>query len=331
MSNHNRVTLTEQLFSDQARAPGASGDLSTVFSRLSLAGRMISKEIMTAGFVGKLGYTGSVNVQDEDVRELDVIANDIFNQLFENVDAVAALASEEMEDIHVYQREVPGKYLISHDPLDGSGNVDIDGPMGTIFGIHRCRSDAATPADFLNPGTEQVAAGYILYGPATMFVYALADGPVHGFTLDRSIGTFFLTHPEMQFPGGKGSYAVNEANQGKWDEPTRAMVQTFREGKSDCGKRSARYIGALVADFHRTLVQGGIYMYPGESKRPQGKLRLLYEAAPLALVARQAGGYATDGKQPILDLTPTELHHRCPLFIGAREDVEEATRLVQSD
>ena len=329
-SDHSRLTLVEQFVRDQAASPGATGELSTILSRLSLAGRMIANEIMRAGFVGKLGLTGDVNVQNEQVRALDVISNEVMNDVFENIETVSSLASEEMEEIHTYPGDRPGKYLITHDPLDGSGNVDVDGSMGTIFSIHRRRdpNEPVSVEDFLQKGRDQVAAGYILYGPATMFVYCLADGPVHGFTLDRAIGAFFLTHPTMRIPEGKGSYAVNEANEPKWSEATREMVRRFRQGETECGARSARYVGALVADFHRTMVRGGIYMYPGEVKKPEGKLRLLYEGAPLALVARQAGGLATDGRQEILDLQPTELHQRCPLFIGARGDVEEATRLL---
>ncbi|MCC6669682.1 MAG: class 1 fructose-bisphosphatase [Planctomycetes bacterium] len=325
-----RHTLVEQFVHDQAKVPGATGELSRLLSRLSLAGRMIAMEIMRAGFVGRLGLTGDKNVQDEEVRALDVLSNDIFIRVFETVDTVSSIASEEMSDVYYYSGERTGKYVLVFDPLDGSSNVDANGAMGSIFSIHRRCTDGprATLADFLQPGSEQVAAGYILYGPATMFVYT-SGGPVNGFTLDRAIGEFFLTHPGMRIPEGTGSYAVNEANEAKWDERTRAMVQRFRLGQTACGKRSARYVGALVADFHRTLVQGGIYMYPGEAKRKNGKLRLLYEGAPLAMVARQAGGHATDGERPILEVEPAELHQRTPLYIGSRADVEEATRLLR--
>lgn len=323
------MTLVEQFVRDQARVPAATGELSTILSRLSLAGRMIANEIMRAGFVGKLGHTGEQNVQGEQVRELDVIANDIFIQVFEMTNTVSCLASEEMEHIYHYPDEQPGKYLVLFDPLDGSSNVDVNGPMGSIFSIHR--RTASTPRvddrEFLRTGVEQVAAGYILYGPSTMFVYALDDGPVNAFTLDRSIGAFFLTHSGMRIPDGKGTYSVNESNESRWDERTRDAVRRFRHGEV---KRTARYIGALVADFHRTLVKGGIFMYPGEVAKPEGKLRLLYEAAPLALVARQAGGHATDGRQPILDIRPDKLHQRCPLFIGSKGDVEDVMRHLEA-
>lgn len=322
----NRLTLSEQFFRDQASASG-SGGLSTVLNRISLVARMLASEIMRAGFVGKLGYTGDTNVQDEDVRALDVISNETMIQVFETMPMVCGIASEEMEDVHILPGGESGKYVIACDPLDGSGNVDVAGQIGTIFGVYRRKSPAGKPqlADFLQPGRDLIAAGYVLYGPCTMLVYT-AGGPVHGFTLDRSIGTFFLTHPNLRIPEGTGSYSVNEANEKKWDETTQAMVRAFRRQETDCGKRSARYAGALVGDFHRTLLKGGIYMYPGEAKKPEGKLRLLYENAPLAFVCERAGGAASDGKQRILDLTPQKLHERTPLYIGSKGDVEEAVR-----
>ena len=327
----NRFTLSEQFFRDQASA-SATGGLSTVLNRLSLVARMLASEIMRAGFVGKLGYTGTSNVQDEDVRELDVISNDTTLQVFENVPMVAAIASEEMEDIHIIPGGEDGKYLIAIDPLDGSGNVDVAGQMGTIFGIYK-RPDLTKPVtaeDFHLSGRQLIAAGYVLYGPCTMMVYSAAGGPVNGFTLDRSIGTFFLTHPDLKIPEGTGAYSVNEANETKWDEATRNMVATFRSQKADVGKRSGRYAGALVGDFHRTLIKGGIYMYPGEVEKPDGKLRLLYENAPMAYLVERAGGAASNGKMPILDIVADGLHQRTPLFIGSKGDVEEAVRRMNS-
>ena len=317
-----RLTLSEQFFRDQAQY-GASGDLSTILNRISLAARMLASEIMRAGFVGKLGYTGTQNVQNEDVRALDVISDDIVRQVFETMPMIAGIGSEEMEDVHAVPGGENGKYVLTVDPLDGSGNVDVDGQMGTIFGIYRRATTGPVQlADFLQSGSKLVAAGYVLYGPCTMFVYS-AGGPVHGFTLDRSIGTFFLTHPDLRIPEGSGNYSVNEANARKWDQKTQAMVAAFREQQTACGPRSARYAGALVGDFHRTLLKGGIYMYPGESKKPEGKLRLLYENAPLAYVCERAGGMATDGKQRILEVVPQKLHQRTPLYIGSKGDVTE--------
>lgn len=324
-----KLTLADQFFQDQAKV-GASGDLSTVLNRISLAGRMIANSVMKAGLTGHLGYTGDVNVQGEDVRALDMIANDIFISVFDRVRSVAAMGSEEMDDVHYFEGNDDGKYVVLHDPLDGSGNVDIDGSMGTIFSVHR-RKTTGKPSieDMFRRGSEQVAAGYILYGPATVFVYTVG-GPVHGFTLDRSVGAFFLTHPNLEIPSGRGSYAVNEANEPHWSPATQEMVRRFRAGETEVGKRSARYVGALVADFHRTLIQGGIYMYPGTVDKPNGKLRLLYEAAPLAMIAERAGGCASDGSRSILDIEANELHQRTPLFIGSRADVEEAERLLNA-
>jgi fructose-1,6-bisphosphatase I len=326
------LTLSEQFFRDQARS-GASGDLSTILNRISLAARMLASEIMRAGFVGKLGHTGDSNVQGEQVRHLDVISDDLIRQVMDHAPMVAGIGSEEREDVHPLPGSEDGKYVLAIDPLDGSGNVDVDGPMGTIFGIYRRAADRigtpASEADFLQPGRELVAAGYVLYGPSTMFVYSVG-GAVNGFTLDRSIGTFFLTHPDIRIPEGAGSYAVNEANEPEWDDATRATVSAFRRQETKCGKRQARYAGALVADVHRILLRGGVFMYPGTRTRPEGKLRLLYENAPLAFLVSQAGGAATDGTTDILDITPTALHQRTPLFMGSAGDVAEVKRLLAS-
>jgi fructose-1,6-bisphosphatase I len=326
------LTLSEQFFRDQAKS-GASGDLSTILNRISLAARMLAAEIMRAGFVGKLGLTGGTNVQDEQVRELDVISNDIVSQVMEHAPMIAGIGSEEMDDVYAMPGSEYGKYVLTIDPLDGSGNVDVDGAMGTIFGIYRRPvARAGEPADledFLQPGRDLVAAGYVLYGPSTMFVYT-AGGPVSGFTLDRSIGTFFLTHPDIRIPEGVGTYAVNEANEPGWDEPTRQMVAAFRRQETSCGPRQARYAGALVADLHRVLLKGGVYLYPPTESKPNGKLRLLYENAPLAFVVERAGGAATDGTRSILDIVPDELHQRTPLYVGSKGDVAEVHRLLDS-
>ncbi len=324
------LTLADQFFQEQGRT-GASGELSTILNRVTLAGRMIANHVLRAGLAGELGKTGDVNVQGEEVKRLDVVSNEIFREVFARVPVIAGMASEEIPDPHYFADDMQhGKYVLLHDPLDGSSNVDVNGSMGTIFSVYRrVQPDrTASMADFLRRGSEQVAAGYLLYGPATMFVYTVG-GPVHGFTLDRANGAFFLTHANLRMPESGGTYSVNESNQPKWPESTRRMVEAFRNGETRCGERSARYVGALVADFHRTLIHGGIYMYPAHAGRPGGKLRLLYEAAPLAMVAKQAGGWATDGERDILDIEATELHQRVPLFLGARGDVEEAMRLMR--
>ena len=295
MSEHlAHLTLADQFFRDQGSA-GGSGELSTILNRVTLAGRMIANTVLRAGLQGRLGKTGGVNVQGEEVKELDILSNEIFEEVFDRTPVVAAIASEEKDDVHYYSQDVKrGKYVLLHDPLDGSGNVDINGSMGTIFSIYR-RKNVDEPAcldDFMRQGHEQVAAGYMLYGPATLFVYSVG-GPVHGFTLDRSVGCFFLTHPNIRMPEGKGSYAVNEANQGKWDEPTRAMVQTFREGKSDCGKRSARYVGALVADApfsNITAVASGSTAFEVKTSYDVGSFATVGTATYAATANRDAPG-----------------------------------------
>jgi fructose-1,6-bisphosphatase I len=324
-----RVTLVEHIILSQEAIPHATGELSRILARLSLAGRMLAVEIMRAGFADKLGYTGEINVQGEEVRTLDETANDVFVRVFRTMDLISSVASEEMEGAHNYETGSRGKYVVFFDPLDGSSNVDVNGSLGSIFSIHRRRSTSgvASTADLLQAGTDQVVAGYVLYGPTTIFVYTAGDS-VNCFTLDRSIGEFFLTHAGLKIPNGTGSYSVNEANEAKWQEPVRRIVQDFRTQKSSCGKRSARYVGALVADFHRLLMKGGVYMYPGETKKPDGKLRLLYEAAPLAMIAEVAGGAAIDGRQRVLEIQPKELHQRTPLFIGSRADVEEIRKAL---
>jgi fructose-1,6-bisphosphatase I len=328
----SRPTLTEHILLSQAAAPHATGELSRILARLSLAGRMISNRILNAGFLGEHGDTGEVNVQGEDVKMLDILSNDIFIRVFDTLPSVAGIASEEMEEIHLYDDWEMGKYFVLFDPLDGSGNIDIDGSLGSIFAVHeRPEADGPiTEKDFLQAGKNQVAAGYILYGPATVFVYTAGQGAVSGFTLDRSVGEFFLTHPNMMIPDGAGDYSVNESNQSMWEPKVVDLVANYRLGETGLGKRGARYTGALVADFHRTLLKGGIFMYPGRTDRPRGKLRYLYEASPLSMIAVRAGGLATDGERNILDLVPEALHERCPLYLGARSDVEYVLNHLKS-
>ncbi len=298
-------------------------ELQAIMRGFAVAGRRIAIEITRAGLQGNLGYTGEVNVQDEEVRALDLISNDIVAGVFAGVESVAAMASEELEHIHHFVGHESGSYIIFHDPLDGSGNVDINGSMGTIFGVHKRKSagSAVDSDECCVKGEDQVAAGYILYGPAALLVYSCGKSAC-AFTFDPETESFLLTHENIRIPTGKGSYAVNEANTGNWDPAVQDLVAGFKTGSLSDGKRSARYVGALVADFHRTLIQGGIYMYPGEVKKPRGKLRLLYEAAPLGFIAEVAGGKASDGKRSIKELLASDLHERVPLFIGAASDVD---------
>jgi fructose-1,6-bisphosphatase I len=282
-----------------------------------------------------LGLTGEVNIQGEQVRKLDHFANQVLIYRMQRSGVLCAMSSEENADIIEVPENMPrGNYILIFDPLDGSSNIDADVNIGTIFSIHRKTSEepCVTTMDFLKKGSEQVAAGYFLYGPSTMLVYTTGDG-VHGFTLDPSVGEFLLSHSNIKIPEYGKIYSVNESYALYWDERTKKCVEYFKSRDNERGKPySTRYIGSLVADFHRNLLYGGIFMYPADKKdpaKPRGKLRLLCEASPLAFIADQAGGLATDGAIRILDIQPEALHERVPLFIGSKKDVEKATEIMQ--
>jgi len=312
-------TLAEFIAERQHEFTYATGELSQLLTSFRLAGKMVNREVNKAGLAEDIiGAQGTDNVQGEAQQKLDVYANDLFMRLLRSQGMVCAVASEENDDVVHFDNG--GKYVVTMDPLDGSSNIDVNVSIGTIFSIYRRLStgDKATMEDFMQPGTAQVAAGYIIYGSSTMLVYTTGHG-VNGFTLDPSIGTFCLSHPNMQTPVDGKIFSVNEGNLHDFSPGVQRYID-------DCKKRklSARYIGSLVADFHRNLLKGGVYLYPATAKSPKGKLRLLYEANPLAMIVEQAGGMATDGASRILDLQPTELHQRCPLFIGSKNMVEAA-------
>ena len=314
-------TLAEFITERQHEFTYATGELSQLLTSFRLAGKMVNREVNKAGLAEDiLGAQGSENIQGEQQQKLDVYANDLFIRLLRSQGQVCAVASEENDDIVHFDNG--GKYVVTMDPLDGSSNIDVNVSIGTIFSIYRRVStgDKATMDDFMQPGTAQVAAGYIIYGSSTMLVYTTGHG-VNGFTLDPSIGTFCLSHPDMKTPTEGKIYSVNEGNYYDFSDGVRGYIDGCKKQKM-----SARYIGSLVADVHRNLLKGGIYLYPATAKSPKGKLRLLYEANPLAMIVEQAGGMATDGVDRILDLKPTELHQRCPLFIGSRGMVEKATQ-----
>jgi fructose-1,6-bisphosphatase I len=293
------------------------------------AARIIAREINRAGPTPACSARRAHERAGRDVKPLDEIGNQTFIEAFRNSGLVCTLASEEMEEPFQLHENCPqGKYVLLYDPVDGSSNIDVNVTIGTIFSIRTSRDDHAhATADLLRPGTEQVAAGYAIYGPSTMLVYA-DDTSVDGFTLDRSVGEFFLTHPSIKIPAGGHSYAVNEANFDGWSAPQQRLVEMLRHGEAPGDRSTARYVGSLVADFHRTLLKGGLYMYPGETERPGGKLRLLYEADPLAFVVERAGGRASDGRERILDKVPKTLHERTPLFIGSADRVEFAEAVL---
>ncbi len=317
-------TLDRHILERQRRTPGASGDFTGLFQAIALAGRVIGSKVQKAGLADVLGATGVTNVQGEQVQKLDELANRILVRCVEAGGHVCVMASEEDEEIIPVPPQYPqGKYVLMFDPLDGSSNIDVNVSIGTIFSIHRrvTESGPGTARDCMQVGSKQVAAGYVIYGSSTMLVYTTGDG-VHGFTLDPVVGEFFLSHENLRMPARGSTYSINEGNHGKWSEGVRAWIDTLKSPKAPGGKPyGLRYIGTLVSDFHRTLLRGGVFAYPGDASSPDGKLRLLYECAPLAFIAEAAGGAASTGTGRVLDVVPTTLHQRVPLFIGSREDV----------
>ena len=310
--------------------PEATGELSNLLYDLCLAAKIISRHVRRAGLTDILGGSGTVNESGDLQQKLDLFANETVRHAVQHTGRVCITASEEDEaPVLVPKERSSGKYVLMYDPLDGSSNIDVNVSIGTIFSIHKRLSPRSGPAslrDCLQSGRQQIAAGYILYGSSTMLVYTTGQG-VHGFTLDPTIGEFLLSHPDIRTPEVGRYYSVNESHWNKWAPAVQRAVAAFKNGDPGGAveAKNARYIGSLVADFHRNLMSGGIFLYPADALNPQGKLRLLYEAAPLALVVEQAGGLATDGCTPTLDLVPTELHQRTPLFIGSRRDVAFAT------
>lgn len=319
------TTLDRFIFETTRSHPEAQGRFSTLLRQVSLAARLVSNRVNRAGLAGMLGETGEVNVQGEYVQKLDEYANNTFKRALEHAGCVAAVASEEDEaPYYTPERFHSGRYIFAMDPLDGSSNIDVNATIGTIFAIYRRKTPEGGPADMgdiLRPGTEMVAAGYIIYGSGTVMVLSTGrDEGVHGFTLDPMAGEFFLSHPDIRLRPDARIYSVNEGYAAGWSPALRAWV----EGLKAPGRGfKARYIGSLVADFHRNLLKGGVFLYPPTESSPRGKLRVLYEAFPLAFLAEAAGGTASDGTRRILELTPSGLHDRTPLFIGNTDLVED--------
>jgi len=325
-------TLDRHILERQRRVQGATGDFTGLFQSIALAARVIASKVQKAGLADVLGATGATNVQGETVQKLDVLANRILIRCVEAGGHVCVMASEENDEIIPIPAGYPhGKYVLMFDPLDGSSNIDVNISIGTIFSIHRRRtaSGPGTVEDCLQRGTEQVAAGYVIYGSSTMLVYTTGDG-VHGFTLDPLVGEFFLSHENLQIPATSPTYSINEGNRSRWTPGVARWVDTLKSNDAPGGKPyGLRYVGTLVADFHRTLLRGGVFAYPGDKKAPEGKLRLLYEAAPMAFIAEAAGGAATNGAGTrILDIEPGQLHQRVPLFIGSRDEVRFAEETI---
>jgi fructose-1,6-bisphosphatase I len=325
------MTLERHIIEGERAHPGATGEFSGLLHSLSLAAKLVWREVSKAGLVNVLGSTDLVNVTGDVVKKLDVFADETIYKAMDHGGHLCVMASEENEGLlHIPDHYPNGKYVLLYDPLDGSGNIDANITVGTIFSVFKrvTPSGKGTMNDLLQPGHRQVAAGYVLYSSSMMFVYSTGVG-VHGFTLDPTVGEFLLSHENIRIPQKGSIYSMNEGNFNRWDENMRRYVRYLKESDPSTGRPySSRYIGSLVGDVHRTLLYGGIYCYPGDSKNPNGKLRLMYENNPLAFIVEAAGGAASDGKQRILDIQPGMLHRKTPLFIGSSDDVRMAEEFL---
>lgn len=331
------ITLQEFILDRQADFPYATGELSRILNDIVFASKVVSRDVRKAGLVDHiLGAQGEVNVQGEEQQKLDVVADNQFISVFKNGAEVCGIASEENDDYIAFDDEKGknGKYVVLFDPLDGSSNIDVNVSIGTIFSIFRRKSAIGTlanEADFLQAGSEQVAAGYVIYGSSTMLVYTTGRG-VNGFTLDPSIGEFCLSHPNMMMPKIGRIYSMNEGNIHICNPGIKKYVEYCQSNDNQTGKPySGRYIGSLVADFHRNLIKGGIYFYPATTNDPKGKLRLMYECNPLAFIAEQSGGLGTTGFERIMDIQPQQLHQRVPYFVGSKDMVEHIMQLMEKE
>lgn len=326
------TTLGEFIIEKQEEFKYSSGELSRIINAIRLAAKVVNYKVNKAGLVDIVGAAGEQNVQGEDQQKLDVYANEVFIQTLINREIVCGIASEENDDfitIHGKSGDDANKYVVLMDPLDGSSNIDVNVSVGTIFSVYRRVTPIGTPVtleDFLQPGDQQVAAGYVIYGTSTMLVYTTGHG-VNGFTLNPAIGTFYLSHPNMRYSENGKIYSVNEGNYIHFPQGVKDYIKYCQMEEGD-RPYTSRYIGSLVSDFHRNMIKGGIYIYPTSSKAPSGKLRLLYECNPMAFIAEQAGGKASDGYQRIMEIKPTELHQRVPFFCGSKNMVEKAEEFM---
>ncbi|WP_224484000.1 class 1 fructose-bisphosphatase [Robertkochia aurantiaca] len=333
MSGKNK-TLGEFIIENQAAFKYSSGELSKLINAIRLAAKVVNHEVNKAGLVDILGTSGDTNVQGEDQQKLDVLANEKFIQTLTNREIVCGLASEEEDSfisVNSLDKNHQNKYVVLFDPLDGSSNIDVNVSVGTIFSVYRRVTPIGSPVelrDFLQPGRRQVAAGYIIYGTSTMLVYTTGHG-VNGFTLNPAIGTFYLSHPNMKYPEDGRIYSINEGNYTHFPEGVKKYIKYCQEEEGD-RPYTSRYIGSLVSDFHRNMIKGGIFIYPKSSKAANGKLRLLYECNPMAFLAEQAGGKASDGFNSIMDIEPEALHQRVPFFCGSKNMVSKAEEFMQA-
>ncbi|MEL6303579.1 MAG: class 1 fructose-bisphosphatase [Bacteroidota bacterium] len=334
MFDKQHRTLGEFIIANQSTFQYTSGELSRLLNGIRLAAKVVNHEVNKAGLVDIIGAAGDTNIQGENQQKLDVLANEKFIQTLKNREIVCGIASEEEDDfiaINSFDEKHQNKYIVLIDPLDGSSNIDVNVSVGTIFSIYRRVTPVGTPVtleDFLQPGRNQIAAGYVIYGTSTMLVYTTGHG-VNGFTLNPALGTFYLSHPQMQFPETGKIYSVNEGNYIHFPQGVKDYIKYCQMEEGD-RPYTSRYIGSLVSDFHRNMIKGGIYLYPKSSKASNGKLRLLYECNPMAFLAEQANGKASDGFMPIMDIQPDELHQRVPFFCGSRKMVEKAEEFMAS-
>ena len=328
------ITLGEYIIEKQHQFPEATGELSSLLGAIRLATKVVNREINKAGLVDIIGSTGVENVQGETQQKMDLFANDKFKAALEARGEVCGVASEEEDEFISFdsQRSIDSKYIVLMDPLDGSSNIDVNVSVGTIFSIYRRISPVGEPAvlaDFLQPGNQQVAAGYVIYGSSTMLVYTTGHG-VHGFTCDPSLGTFYLSHENMMFPEDGSIYSINEGNYLRFPLGVKKYLKHCQEIDPPTQRPyTSRYIGSLVSDFHRNLIKGGIYIYPSTASAPKGKLRLLYECNPMAFLTEQAGGIASDGFTRTLDVEPSELHQRVPFFCGSKNMMHDVEAMMQ--
>jgi len=322
------MSLTKFLYEEQRKHPNSSGNFTDLFADLARGAKIISRDVNRAGLINILGSAARTNVQGEEVQKLDLIANEALVTTMEHGGHLAAMASEENDDIIPIPKQFPkGDYILLFDPLDGSSNIDVNVSVGTIFSILKKKTSGedAGLSDFLQPGSDQVCAGYFLYGSSTMLIYTTGNG-VHGFTLDPSVGEFLLSHENIKTPEQGGIYSLNESNSTRWHDSTYKFIRRAKE--RGC---KARYVGSLVADFHRNLLKGGVFLYPSDKETTDGKLRLLYEANPMAFIIEQAGGAASSGTKRIMEIKPEGLHQRTPLIIGSKLDVEEAVECYKNE
>jgi fructose-1,6-bisphosphatase I len=335
MTSRSVVTIERHIIDQERLHPEATGALSDILRHMALSAKLIAREVNKAGLVDILGAAGRANIHGEQVKKLDEFADDVIFAAFDHTGLLCCMASEENDEIlHIPERFPTGKYSLLYDPLDGSSNIDANVSIGTIFSVLRKKSDEPRGCveDCMQPGRDQIAAGYVLYGSSTMMVYTTGNG-VHGFTLDPSIGEFLLSHPDIRIPTpGKRIYSVNEGYYARWSDGQKRLMSHLKGMDGAEGDPfSSRYIGSMVSDMHRTILYGGLFMYPADSKNPNGKLRLLYEGNPMAMVVEHAGGRATDGHRDLMDIQPTSLHQRTPVYFGSAEYVDLAERFVKED